>query len=83
VVIEAARTLFLALSAVQAIVDPELIVLAGGIGLQPELALHLQRIAGGHPFAPRLVPSALGRRAAIAGAASCALAEALRPTGAP
>lgn len=83
VVIEAARTLFLALSAVQAIVDPELIVLAGGIGLQPELALHLQRIAAGHPFAPRLVPSALGRRAAIAGAASCALAEALRPMGVP
>jgi predicted NBD/HSP70 family sugar kinase len=82
VIAEAARSLFLALSAVQAIVDPELIVLAGGIGLQPEIAHHLGRVAEGHPFAPKLAPSALGRRAAIAGAASCALAEALRPTSA-
>jgi predicted NBD/HSP70 family sugar kinase len=80
---EAARTLFLALSAVQAIVDPELIVLAGGIGLQPEIAAHLGTIAADHPFAPRFERSALATRAAIAGAASCALAEALRPAGLP
>lgn len=78
---EAAGLLFLALSAVRAIVDPELIVLAGGIGLQPELSTHLARIAASHPFPPRLARSALGRRAAIAGAASCALAEALRHAG--
>lgn len=75
---DAARILFLALSAVRAIVDPELVVLAGGIGLQPEIAAQLSRIGAEHPFAPKFAVSALGPRAAIAGAASCALAEALR-----
>jgi len=75
---DAARILFLALSAVRAIVDPELVVLAGGIGLQPEIAAQLSRIGADHPFAPKFAISALGSRAAIAGAASCALAEALR-----
>jgi predicted NBD/HSP70 family sugar kinase len=75
---DAARFLFLALSAVRAIVDPELVVLAGGIGLQPEIAAQLSRIGAEHPFAPKFAVSALGPRAAIAGAASCALAEAMR-----
>ena len=75
---EAARTLFLALTAVRAIVDPERVILAGGIGLQPEIAAHLSRIGADHPFAPKFAVSALGPRAAIAGAASCAFAEALR-----
>ncbi len=75
---DAARNLFLALSAVRAIIDPELVVLAGGIGLQPEIAAQLSRIGAEHPFAPKFAVSALGARAAIAGAASCALAEAIR-----
>ncbi len=78
VIADAARTLFLALGAVKAIVDPELIVLSGSIGMQPEVLEHLCQIASGHPFAPRLAVSTLDGRAAIAGAASCALAEALR-----
>jgi predicted NBD/HSP70 family sugar kinase len=75
---DAARTLFLALSAVRAIVDPELVILAGGIGLQPEIAAHLSRIGAEHPFAPKFAVGEIGARAAILGAASCALAEALR-----
>lgn len=75
---DAARNLFLALSAVRAIVDPELVILAGGIGLQPEIAAHLSRIGAEHPFAPKFAVGEIGARAAILGAASCALAEALR-----
>ncbi|MBL0931104.1 MAG: ROK family protein, partial [Alphaproteobacteria bacterium] len=75
---DAARNLFLALSAVRAIIDPELVVLAGGIGWQPQIARQLSRIGAEHPFAPKFAVSALGARAAIAGAASCALAEAIR-----
>jgi len=58
------------LAAVQAILDPERVVLSGGVApsvvpLLPEMAARLRQAL---PFAPEIVPSSLGYRAAVLGA---------------
>jgi len=71
---ETARLLVLAISAVCAVVDPELIVLGGSVGGRPEIA---RRVAA---MLPRVIPrplpvksSVLGNRAALVGALGQAL----------
>lgn len=55
---------------VQALFDPELIVLGGGVARSADLLIEpiLRRLEGALPMPPRLVPSSLGRRAAVMGA---------------
>jgi glucokinase len=55
---------------VQALLDPELIVLGGGVARSADLLIEpiLRRLEGALPMPPRLVPSSLGRRAAVMGA---------------
>lgn len=71
---ETARLVALAISAVCAVVDPELIVLGGSVGARPEFA---RRVASVLPrVIPRPLPvkySALGNRAALVGALGRAL----------
>jgi predicted NBD/HSP70 family sugar kinase len=61
-----------AISAVQAILDPDVVVLAGGVGSRaegfiPDIEARLRRVM---PFVPRLAVSALGYRAGVLGAAA-------------
>ena len=71
---ETARLLVLAISAVQAVTDPELIVLGGSIGMRSEL---VERVRMMLPLSvPRHVPveaSVLGNRATLVGALGEAL----------
>jgi predicted NBD/HSP70 family sugar kinase len=71
---ETARLVVLAISAVCAVVDPELIVLGGSVGARPEIA---RRVASVLPrVISRPLPiksSALGNRAALVGALGRAL----------
>jgi predicted NBD/HSP70 family sugar kinase len=71
---ETARLLVLAISAVHAVIDPELVVLGGSIGTRPEL---VERVKALLPLSiPRHVPveaSALGNRATLIGALGQAL----------
>jgi predicted NBD/HSP70 family sugar kinase len=75
-----ARRLAHAIAAVSAVLDPELVVLGGGIGsgagdlLLTPIADALSEIS---PFSPRLAISALGADAVIAGAAAVGLKLAL------
>ena len=71
---ETARLLVLAISAVSAVIDPELIVLGGSVGARPEIS---RRVAN---LLPRAIPrpllvksSALGNRAGLVGALGQAL----------
>ncbi len=69
-----ARTVALALTAVEAIVDPELIVLGGSIGIRPELVERVRsalRSLFARPVDVRV--SALGARAGLVGAVSLAV----------
>ena len=60
--------------ALQSALDPELFVLAGGIGSHPLLSPEVSRqIARWLPYPVNLVPSALGNRAGIIGAIELAL----------
>ncbi len=71
---ETARILCVALMAIRAIVDPELVVLGGSIGARVELVERVQALATRHMPAPlRIERSALGSRAAIVGAIGIAL----------
>ncbi len=71
---EIARILCHALMAIQAIVDPELIVLGGSIGARPELIERLRGFIARHlPLPLAVESSALGSRAAIIGAINVAL----------
>lgn len=65
----------LALAAITAIVDPELIILDGSIGrsLGPFLAGLTGRLAGRLPSVPRLCISGLGPNATVVGATAAAL----------
>ena len=73
-----ARALSLYLGAISAVLDVELIVLAGGIGSNAQLMLEGIRsnLAERLPYPPRVEISALGRGAVLAGAASVGLAKA-------
>jgi glucokinase len=59
-----------AIVAVSALLDPEVIVLGGGVSRSADLLIEpiLRRIDGVVPFTPRLVVSPLGSRAAVMGA---------------
>jgi len=70
VVGETVDYLSLAIASVSALLDPEVIVLGGGVGRSADLLIEpiLKRLDGVVPFVPRLVASPLGRRAAVMGA---------------
>lgn len=71
---ETARIIAAAIAAVIAVLDPELVVLGGGIGARLEMVelvrSHLPRCT---PFPPRLEASALGNRATLIGAIGVAV----------
>ncbi len=70
VVNETADYLSLAIASVSILLDPEVIILGGGVAGSADLLIEpiLQRLEGMFPFIPRLVASPLGRRAAAMGA---------------
>jgi predicted NBD/HSP70 family sugar kinase len=75
-----ARRLALGIAAIAAVVDPELVILGGGVGKSGDLlarpiAEELGRLS---PFHPRVEVSALGEDAVLRGAVATALAEARR-----
>jgi glucokinase-like ROK family protein len=70
VVSETVNYLSLAIANISATLDPEVIVLGGGVARSDDLLIEpiLQRIEGVVPFVPRLVASPLGRLAVVMGA---------------
>jgi len=70
VVNETADYLSLAIACVSTLLDPEVIILGGGVARSADILIDLilQRLEGVVPFVPRLVASPLGRRAAVMGA---------------
>ena len=70
-----ARRIALAIAAVVAVVDPELVILGGGVGRNGDLLLDpvLEELRALSPFHPRLEVSALGEDAELVGAVSMAL----------
>lgn len=73
---ETARVLVQGLMAIRAVVDPELIVLGGSIGVREELITRLRQLCARHlGGALRIEPSALGSRATLIGAVGTALSR--------
>ena len=73
---DVARILLLALLAVRAVFDPELIVLGGSIGMRAELVSRTRDLAQRYaPGSLRIECSALGSRAAVVGAVGMALTK--------
>jgi predicted NBD/HSP70 family sugar kinase len=73
---DVARILLLALLAVRAVFDPELIVLGGSIGMRTELVSRTRDLAERYaPGSLRIESSALGSRAAVVGAVGMALTK--------
>jgi glucokinase-like ROK family protein len=70
VVDETVDYLSLAIASVSALLDPEVVVLGGGVARSADLLIEpiLQRLEGVVLCVPRLVASPLGRRAAVMGA---------------
>lgn len=70
VVNETVDYLSLAIANISATLDPEVIILGGGVARSADLLIEpiLQRIEGVVPFVPRLVASPLDRRAVVMGA---------------
>jgi glucokinase len=70
VVSETVDYLSLAIAGVSSLLDPEIIVLGGGVARSADLLIEpiLRRLDGVVPFVPQLVASPLGRRAAVMGA---------------
>jgi glucokinase-like ROK family protein len=70
VISETVDYLSLAIASISALLDPEIIILGGGVARSADLLIEpiLERIKGAVPFVPRLVASPLGRRAAAMGA---------------
>ncbi len=70
-----AERIALAIAAVAAVVDPELVILGGGIGRNGDLLLEPveRELATLTPFRPRVEVSALGEDAELTGAVSTAL----------
>jgi predicted NBD/HSP70 family sugar kinase len=78
VVAEEAERIALAVAAVSAVLDPELVILGGGIGMNAELLLdHVRgRAAELSPFRPRIEVSALREEATLYGSVALALTAA-------
>ena len=71
---ETARQLAAAIAAVGAVLDPEVVVLGGGIGARQELLDAVRRLLPrSTPFPPRIELSALGNRATLTGAIGVAV----------
>jgi len=70
VVSETVDYLSLAIASISTLLDPEVIILGGGVARSADLLIEpiLERLEGVIPFVPRLVASPLGRRAAAMGA---------------
>jgi predicted NBD/HSP70 family sugar kinase len=70
-----AKRIALAIAAVVAVIDPELVILGGGVGRNGDLLLDpvLEELRELSPFHPRLEVSALGEDAELVGAVSMAL----------
>jgi glucokinase-like ROK family protein len=70
VVGETVDYLSLAIASIGTLLDPEVIILGGGVARSADLLIEpiLQQLEGAIPFVPRLVASSLGRRAAAMGA---------------
>jgi len=70
VVDETVDYLSLAIAGVSTVLDPELIVLGGGVARSVDLLIEpiLKRLDGVVPYVPHLVASPLERRAAVMGA---------------
>jgi glucokinase len=75
----------LAIIAFVAVVDPELVILDGGLGraLEPYVAALDARVDPKVPAAPRIVASQLGKDATVTGAVAAALELARRPSRVP
>ena len=78
VVTAEAERIALAIAAIAAVLDPELVILGGGIGSNAELLLEpvRARFASISPFQPRIEVSALREEATLYGSVSLALAAA-------
>jgi predicted NBD/HSP70 family sugar kinase len=78
VVATVAERIALAIASIAAILDPELVILGGGIGRQGDLLLEPveREVAALSPFRPRIEASALGDDAEIQGAIALALESA-------
>jgi predicted NBD/HSP70 family sugar kinase len=77
VVADVARRLGSAIASVIAVVDPELVVLGGGIGSNPSLLAPVRAtVAELMPLSARIETSTLGDKAALSGAIALALREA-------
>jgi len=70
VVEETVDYLSLAIASISALIDPEVVVLGGGVARSPDLLIEpiRHRLDGVVPYVPRIVTSPLGRRAAVMGA---------------
>jgi glucokinase-like ROK family protein len=70
VISETVDYLSLAIASISTLLDPEVIILGGGVARSADLLIEpiLGRLEGVVPFIPRLVASPLGRRAAAMGA---------------
>jgi glucokinase-like ROK family protein len=70
VVSETVDYLSLAVASISCLLDPQVIVLGGGVARSADLLIEpiLERLAGAIPCVPHLVASQLGRRAAVMGA---------------
>jgi predicted NBD/HSP70 family sugar kinase len=75
VVAETVDYLALAVADVVALLDPEIIILGGGVSASADLLVKpiLERLDGVVPYAPRLAASTLGSRAATLGAVTLVL----------
>jgi glucokinase len=71
----------LAIIAFATVVDPELVILDGGLGraLEPYVEALRARVDPRVPAAPRIVASQLGKDATVTGAVAAALGLARRP----
>jgi predicted NBD/HSP70 family sugar kinase len=78
IVTEAARRICAHIVPIAAIVDPELVLLGGGIGSNGDLLLPRLRemLAEALPYPPSVRPSHLGADAVLAGALALGVAEA-------
>jgi predicted NBD/HSP70 family sugar kinase len=74
IVQEEARRLAVGIAAVCAVIDPELVVMGGGVGRNPLLVDEIRAAVGGLlPDPPRIEQTRLGDKAAIHGAVASAL----------